>query len=104
MPWVGDSMIEDLITEGDVVIMRPVPEPDQLKNGTIVAARVEGHGTTLKLSTAIALRLKPANSKYKPIEVAAMQVQVQGALIGVGATTTMIILSALGVRSITTKT
>jgi len=28
---MGDSMIEDLITEGDVVIMRPVPEPDQLK-------------------------------------------------------------------------
>ena len=43
---VGDSMIEDLIAEGDVVLMRPVPEPDQLKNGTIIAARVEGHGTT----------------------------------------------------------
>jgi repressor LexA len=41
----GDSMIEDHITEGDVVIMRPIPEPDRLKNGTIVAARVEGHGT-----------------------------------------------------------
>jgi len=35
---MGDSMIEDFIEE-DVVIMRPVPEPDQLKNGTIVAAR-----------------------------------------------------------------
>jgi len=55
---MGDSMIEDFITEGDVVIMRPVPEPDQLKNGTIVAARVEGHGTTLKrfIDVAIALR------------------------------------------------
>ena len=82
---MGDSMIEDFITEGDVVIMRPVPEPDQLKNGTIVAARVEGHGTTLKhfYRRGDRITLKPANSKYKPIEVAAMEVQVQGALIGV---------------------
>lgn len=82
---MGDSMIEDLITEGDLVIMRPVPEPDQLKNGTIVAARVEGHGTTLKrfYRRGDRVTLKPANSKYKPIEVTATQVQVQGALIGV---------------------
>jgi len=82
---VGDSMIEDLITEGDVAIMRPVSEPDQLKNGTIVAARVDGYGTTLKrfYRRGDRVTLKPANPKYKPIEVAAMQVQVQGALIGV---------------------
>jgi repressor LexA len=82
---MGDSMIEDLIIEGDVAIMRPVPEPDQLKNGTIVAARVDGYGTTLKrfYRRGDRVTLKPANSKYKPIEVAAMQVQVQGALIGV---------------------
>lgn len=81
----GDSMIEDLITEGDLVLMRPVLEPDQLKNGTIVAARVEGHGTTLKrfYRQGDRVTLKPANSKYNPIEVAAIQVQVQGALIGV---------------------
>jgi len=82
---MGDSMIEDYITEGDVVIMRPVPEADQLKNGTIVAALVEGHGTTLKrfYRQGDRVTLKPANSKYQPIEVAAVQVQVQGALIGV---------------------
>lgn len=82
---MGDSMIEDYITEGDVVIMRPVPEPDQLKNGTIVAAMVDGHGTTLKRFYRFGDRvsLKPANAKYQPIEVAARNVQVQGALIGV---------------------
>ena len=82
---MGDSMIEDYITEGDVVLMRPVPEPDQLRNGTIVAAMVDGHGTTLKRFYRFGDRvtLKPANIKYQPIEVAAMQVQVQGALIGV---------------------
>ena len=82
---MGDSMIEDYITEGDVVLMRPVPEPDQLRNGTIVAAMVDGHGTTLKrfYRQGDRVTLKPANIKYQPIEVAAMQVQVQGALIGV---------------------
>jgi repressor LexA len=81
----GDSMIEDLITDGDLVLMRPVAEPDQLKNGTIVAARVEGHGTTLKrfYRQGDRVTLKPANVKYNPIEVSAVSVQVQGALIGV---------------------
>ncbi|MBW4554622.1 MAG: transcriptional repressor LexA [Trichormus sp. ATA11-4-KO1] len=81
----GDSMIEDLIADGDLVFLRPVPEPDQLKNGTIVAARVDGYGTTLKRFYRQGDRviLKPANPKYNPIEVLAMQVQVQGSLVGV---------------------
>jgi len=81
----GDSMIEDLIADGDLVFLLPVPEPDQLKNGTIVAARVDGYGTTLKrfYRSGDRVTLKPANQKYNPIEVSAMQVQVQGSLVGV---------------------
>ena len=82
---IGDSMIEDLIAEGDVVMMQPIANPERLKNGTIVAARVEGHGTTLKrfYRRGDRVTLKPANAKYKPIEAAADQVQVQGILVGV---------------------
>ncbi|PIG91318.1 transcriptional repressor LexA [Gloeocapsopsis sp. IPPAS B-1203] len=82
---VGDSMIEDLITEGDLAIMRPVSEPEKLRNGTIVAARVDGYGTTLKrfYRRGDRVTLKPANAKYNPIEVVATQVQVQGMLVGV---------------------
>ena len=81
----GDSMIEDLIADGDVVFLRPVAEPNQLKNGTIVAARVEGHGTTLKrfYRHDDLVTLKPANRNYYPIEVSAMQVEVQGYLVGI---------------------
>ncbi|GCL41673.1 transcriptional repressor LexA [Dolichospermum planctonicum CS-1226] len=81
----GDSMIEDLIADGDVVFLRPVAEPNQLKNGTIVAARVEGHGTTLKrfYRHDDLVTLKPANPDYKPIEVPAVQVEVQGSLVGI---------------------
>lgn len=81
----GDSMIDALIDDGDVVIMRPVQDPKALKNGTIVAARVRGEGTTLKYyhRTGNQVALKPANRNYVPIEAAATDVEVQGALVGV---------------------
>ncbi|NMF64596.1 transcriptional repressor LexA [Brasilonema octagenarum] len=81
----GDSMIEDSIVEGDLVFLRPVLEPDLLKNGTIVAARVDSIGTTLKrfYRSGDRITLKPANPKYNPIEVNATQVQVQGSLVAI---------------------
>ena len=81
----GDSMVEDSILDGDLVFLRPVPEPDMIKDGTIVAARVEGYGTTLKqfYREGDTVTLKPANPQYQPIEVSAVQVEVQGSLVGV---------------------
>ena len=82
---VGDSMIEDLIAEGDMVVMRSVSPSESLKNGEIVAARVSGYGTTLKrfYRDQDVVSLKPSNSKYSPIEVNADAVEVQGILVGV---------------------
>ncbi len=82
---VGDSMIEDLIAEGDVVVMRSPTESEGVKNGTIVAAQIDGHGTTLKHyhRQGEVVTLRPANSRYKEIYAAADQVQVQGVLVGV---------------------
>lgn len=81
----GDSMIDAHITDGDVVIMQPVQEPKSLKSGTIVAARVEGEGTTLKrfYLQNNEVTLEAANLKYQPIKVPAAQVEVQGSLLGV---------------------
>jgi repressor LexA len=80
----GDSMIEALIDDGDVVIMRPVSDPAAIKDGTIVAARVEG-GTTLKYfhRQGKDIVLKPANANYEPMRYPARQVDVQGRLIAV---------------------
>lgn len=80
----GDSMIDALIDSGDVVILKPVSDPKSIKNGTIVAARVEEQ-TTLKYFHRKGSRvtLEPANKNYDPIEVPASQVDVQGALVGV---------------------
>ena len=82
---VGDSMIEDLIAEGDVVIMRSLSDSEPLNNGEIVAARVDGHGTTLKrfYRQEDLVTLKPANTKYPPIKVNIDNVEVQGILVGV---------------------
>jgi repressor LexA len=81
----GDSMIDALIDEGDVVIMRPTQDPLAIKDGTIVAARVEGDGTTLKYyyRKGNKITLKPANSRYKAMEFPINQVEVQGVLVGV---------------------
>ena len=81
----GDSMIEDMIAEGDMVIMQPVDNANQVKNGTIVAARVDGQGTTLKHYhiNGDKVTLKPANSRYKPIQAQADQVELQGTLVGI---------------------
>lgn len=81
----GDSMIEDLITDGDMVVMRPPNPEENLKNGEIVAARVQGIGTTLKryYQEGEKITLKPSNPNYQPIQVKAGQVEVQGVLVGV---------------------
>jgi repressor LexA len=65
--------------------MKPVPNAKVLKNGTIVAARVDGQGTTLKHYhiQGDKVTLKPANSKYQPIQAKAAQVEIQGSLVGI---------------------
>ncbi len=80
----GDSMVEAMIDDGDIVILKPVPDPKTLKNGTIVAARVEDQ-TTLKYFNrkGSKVTLEPANKAYKPIEIPASQVDIQGALVHV---------------------
>jgi repressor LexA len=83
----GLSMIEALIDDGDVVIMEPVNDPKNLKNGTIVAAHVNGQ-TTLKYyqRKGSKVTLQPGNpdrESYPLIELPASQVDVQGRLVGV---------------------
>jgi repressor LexA len=82
---MGDSMIGDSIVEGDMAIMQPVKNSTEVKNGTIVAAQVEGQGTTLKHYHRMGdtITLQPANPQYKPIEARADRVQLQGVLVGV---------------------
>lgn len=83
----GHSMIGALIDDGDIVIMQPVPDPRAIKNGTIVAARVNGQ-TTLKhyhrKGSQITLQPSNPDTDLYPVTVLpASQVEVQGILVGV---------------------
>jgi repressor LexA len=82
---VGDSMIDDLIREDDLVILRSLKGNEQIKNGEIVAARVEGSGTTLKrfYREGNYVILRASNTKYPPLRILANLVEIQGVLIGV---------------------
>lgn len=81
----GDSMINAMILEGDIVIMRPVEDPQSVKEGTIVAARIESSTTTLKAfyRKGDQVLLKPANPSYPVMEFSADVVDIQGRLIAV---------------------
>jgi len=81
---IGDSMINAHICSEDIVVLRPVSDVLGLKPGSIVAARVEGEGVTLKhfYHQGDRVTLMPANLNYAPIEVSAERVQVQGVLVG----------------------
>jgi len=79
----GNSMIEDHICDGDLILLENVAE---VRDGDIVVALVDGSETTLKRFYREAsghVRLQPANAAMKPILVAARDVQIQGRLLAV---------------------
>ncbi len=79
----GDSMIDDHICDGDVILLERV---SQARDGDIVVALVGGTETTLKRfyrEGDETVRLQPANSTMKPILVPARDLQIQGRLLAV---------------------
>jgi repressor LexA len=80
----GHSMIEAMIDNGDTVIMERPHDIRTIKNGTIVAARVEGK-TTLKYyhKKGSKVTLEPGNpdrKAYPVTEVKASELEIQGVL------------------------
>jgi repressor LexA len=79
----GDSMIEDHICDGDVVLL---DKAGQARDGDIVVALVRGVETTLKRfyrEPGDKIRLQPANAAMEPILVPAEEVEIQGRLMAV---------------------
>ena len=81
----GDSMIDACITDGDMVLMEPIQNFNNLRNGTIVSALVPGSGTTLKyyFKRQNKIYLEAANPSYQPIVLSPEQVVLQGKLLAV---------------------
>lgn len=71
----GDSMIEDHIMDGDLVLVNPKA---RVRNGDVVVALIDGETATLKrfYKEADHIRLQPANSSMDPILV--KEVEIQG--------------------------
>lgn len=81
----GDSMIDALINDGDIVIMR---HQQQAQNGDMIAAWIKDEkATTLKRfyweSGKGTVRLQPANPLMDPIYVHPRNLDIQGKVIGV---------------------
>ncbi|MFN8532278.1 MAG: transcriptional repressor LexA [Dehalococcoidia bacterium] len=79
----GQSMIDALIEDGDVVLMEPAQSAE---NGQMVAAWIKSQKeTTLKklYREGERIRLQPANSAMHPMYFDAGDVEVQGRVVGV---------------------
>jgi repressor LexA len=83
----GKSMIEDLIDDGDIVVIRP---QQTAQNGDIVVALLNNQGAQDSVATLKRfyrernhVRLQPANATMDPILVDPTDLQVQGKVVAV---------------------
>ena len=77
----GDSMIEDQICDGDLVVIEGRHEA---RNGETVVALVDGDEATLKrfYKNGDQVKLVPANETMSPMEFHASQVEIRGVVRG----------------------
>ena len=76
----GDSMVDDGIMDGDLVI---ISRRERAENGEMVVANVNGEVTLKRLyREGERVRLQPANSMMHPIYAPASDVSVQGVVVG----------------------
>jgi len=79
----GHSMIDALIDDGDIVLIRYQETAD---NGQMVAARIkDDNSVTLKkfYREGSRVRLQPANITMEPIYIDAANVRIEGRVVGV---------------------
>ena len=76
----GDSMIEDGIHDGDLILVK---KQETAETGQTVVALIEGEATVKKFFRRGKLvELRPANPEMEPITVPAEKVKIQGVVIG----------------------
>jgi repressor LexA len=77
----GESMIEDGIHDGDLVVVQSTAEAT---DGAMVVAMVDGEVTLKRFyrQGPGTIRLQPANSEMEPILVAAKDLTIQGIVVG----------------------
>ncbi len=78
---VGNSMVGDLIADGDLIVLRKQEFAD---NGDIVAVSIDNERATLKriFFKESFVELRPSNPSMEPIEVEASRVKIVGKIVG----------------------
>ena len=78
----GDSMVDDGILDGDLIVVEERPEPN---NGDMVVASIDGEATVKRFyrEGRGTVRLEPANPRYKPIVVRDRDLQIRGVVVAV---------------------
>lgn len=81
----GDSMIDAMVNDGDYVIMRPIKNDNEVRNGDMLAIYLpETNETTLKsfFKEKNGYRLQPANPRMDPIFISKdTPIQLQGKVV-----------------------
>jgi len=76
----GDSMIEDGIQDGDIVVVR---RARRAESGETVVALIDGDATLKRFhQSGNRVELRPANAALAPLRVAADRVEIRGVLVG----------------------
>ena len=76
----GESMIDEGIRDGDVLIIR---KQDHANNGQTVVAQIEGEATIKKFYQRDGrVELRPANEELQPLVVPAEKVEIIGVVVG----------------------
>jgi repressor LexA len=76
----GESMVDEGIRDGDVLIIR---KQDHADNGQTVVAQIEGEATIKKFyQRDDRVELRPANEELKPLVVPAEKVEIIGVVVG----------------------
>ena len=76
----GDSMIDEGIREGDILIITKQPHAE---NGQTIVALVRGEATVKKFYPhGEEVELRPANSQMEPLRVPANDVEIVGTVVG----------------------
>ncbi|MEY2985300.1 MAG: SOS-response repressor and protease LexA [Cyanobacteriota bacterium] len=81
----GNDLVDDSITEGDMVILRSVSGEETIEDGALVAVSVKGGKITIKryYQDGSKVILKASNNKGPGQEMKASEVEIQGILLGV---------------------
>ena len=76
----GNSMVEDGIHDGDLIIVRRQARAD---NGQTVVAMIDGEATVKRFyHRGQTVELRPANAQLKPVTLNANSVTLQGVVVG----------------------